>query len=297
MDRRTELRDFLRSRRARVSPSAAGLRAYGSRRRVPGLRREELAQLAGVSVDYYVRLEQGRGGKVSAEILDSVATALRLDEIERQHLHALVHSSGGPRSAAESPHTAGAGLGSVHGRREQQVRPGLQRVLDTLEHSPAYVVGRRLQILAWNHLARVLIADFPRMPEEDRNLARLTFLDTTARRRYVDWQKKADDTVAFLRVDVGRHPYDAELTALIAELSATSEDFRRMWADHTVRDETHGAKPLHHPRVGALDLTFETFRIPDDPDQALTVYTAEPGSPAAAALKRLAEEERPEEWQ
>ncbi|MFC5802227.1 helix-turn-helix transcriptional regulator [Streptomyces formicae] len=289
MDRRSELREFLRSRRARVSPSEAGLRGYGSRRRVPGLRREELAQLSGVSVDYYVRLEQGRGGKVSTEVLDAIAQALRLDETERQHLHALVRSDGGPRPAGR-PQRA-------DDRREPRVRPGLQRILDTLEHSPAYVVGRRLQILAWNHLARVLIADFPRIPEENRNLARLTFLDTTARQRYVNWQKKADDTVAFLRVDAGRHPYDETLTSLIDELSAASEDFRRMWADHTVRDETHGAKPLYHPLVGAVDLTFETFRVPDDPDQALTVYTAEPGSPAAATLKRLAEEARPEEWQ
>ncbi|MEU2867944.1 helix-turn-helix transcriptional regulator [Streptomyces olivoreticuli] len=283
MDRRSELREFLRSRRARVRPQDVGLKGYGARRRVPGLRREELAQLAGVSVDYYVRLEQGRGGKVSAEVLDAIAQALQLDETERQHLHALVHSGNG----GQEPYA----------HTSQQVRPGLQRILDTLENAPAYVVGRRLQILAWNDLARILIADFPGLPDERRNLARLTFLDTTARQRYVNWQKKADDTVAFLRVDAGRHPNDQELVRLIAELSAESEDFRRLWADHTVRDETHGDKPLYHPLVGALDLAFETFRIPDDPDQALTIYTAEPGSPAAHGLRALADEVKAGNWE
>ncbi|MFE0178218.1 helix-turn-helix transcriptional regulator [Streptomyces sp. NPDC059002] len=275
MDRRSELREFLRTRRARVRPQDVGLQEHGGRRRVPGLRREELAHLAGVSVDYYVRLEQGRGGKVSAEILDAIAQALQLGETERQHLHSLVHPG-------HTLHPAHPPTG------EQQVRPGLQRILDTLENAPAYVVGRRLQILAWNDLARILIADFPILSEEDRNLARLTFLDETARQRYVNWQKKADDTVAFLRVDAGRHPGDTVLTELISELSTASEDFRRMWADHTVRDETHGDKPLYHPLVGPLDLSFETFRIPDDPDQALTVYVAESGSSAARGLRELA---------
>jgi transcriptional regulator with XRE-family HTH domain len=285
MDRRSELREFLRSRRARVRPQDVGLKGYGARRRVPGLRREELAQLAGVSVDYYVRLEQGRGGKVSAEILDAIAQALQLDETERQHLHALMHSgSGAPRPREECA------------SQEQQVRLGLQRILDTLENAPAYVVGRRLQILAWNDLARILIADFPHLPHVRRNLARLTFLDETARQRYVNWQKKADDTVAFLRVDAGRHPHDEEVVQLIAELSEKSEDFRRMWADHTVRDETHGHKPLYHRAVGELDLSFETFRIPDDPDQALTVYAAEPGSPAARSLHVLAAKAKAGEW-
>ncbi|MEU8568607.1 helix-turn-helix transcriptional regulator [Streptomyces pathocidini] len=276
MDRRSELREFLRSRRARVRPQDIGLKEYGARRRVPGLRREELAQLAGVSVDYYVRLEQGRGGNVSAEVLDAIARALRLDRTERQHLYALMHSGSGGRNE-DAP-------------SEERVRPGLQRVLDTLENAPAYVVGRRLQILAWNDLARILIADFPRLPVERRNLARLTFLDETARRRYVDWERKADDTVGFLRVDAGRHPDDEELMELIDELAENSEEFRTLWADHTVRDENYGHKPLHHPLTGPLDLSFETFRIPDAPDQALTLYTAEPGSAADRSLRLLASE-------
>ncbi|MFB7631111.1 helix-turn-helix domain-containing protein [Streptomyces sp. NPDC056149] len=278
MDRRAELRDFLRSRRARVQPQDVGLPA-ASRRRVPGLRREELALLAGVSVDYYVRLEQGRSGNVSPQVLDSVAAALRLSATERQHLYALVHAG------AEGPKPP-----------SQQVRSGLHHVLESLEHAPAYVVGRRLQVLAWNRMARVLIADFPRLPEAQRNLARLTFLDETSRHRYVNWQRKADDTVAFLRVDAGRHPDDEELADLIDELSTRSEDFRRMWADHTIRDETHGDKPLYHPLVGPLALKFETFRIPDSPDQALTLYTAAPGSPAEEALRRLAVTPDAESW-
>ncbi|WP_138968378.1 helix-turn-helix transcriptional regulator [Streptomyces sp. YIM 121038] len=285
MDRRSELREFLRSRRARVRPQDIGMKGYGVRRRVPGLRREELAQLAGVSVDYYIRLEQGRGGKVSIEVLDAIALALQLDDTERQHLHSLVHHGSGTTKTKEG-----------YATQQQHVRPGLRCILDTLENAPAYVVGRRLQILAWNDLARILIADFPSLPLERRNLARLTFLDETARQRYVNWQKKADDTVAFLRVDAGRHPHDDEVVKLIAELSEKSEDFRRMWADHTVRDETHGHKPLYHPAVGKLDLSFETFRIPDDPDQALTVYTAVPGSPAASSLRELAATAQAGEW-
>ncbi len=246
---------------------------------MPGLRREELARLAGVSVDYYVRLEQGRNGKVSLQVLNAIADALQLSVTERHHLHALVHTE-----AASSKPPA------------QQVRPGLQRILNTFDNAPAYVVCRRLQILAWNHLARILIADFPSLPEEQRNLARLTFLDGSSRHRYVNWHRKADDTVAFLRVAAGKHPDDQELTRLIHELSARSEDFRAMWADHTIRDETHGRKPLYHPLTGPLELEFETFRIPDDPDQALTVYTAEPSSPTADALKRLATTPDAETW-
>ncbi|MFF4410812.1 helix-turn-helix transcriptional regulator [Streptomyces sp. NPDC001404] len=279
MDRRSELREFLRSRRARVQPQDVGLQGHGSRRRVPGLRREELARLAGVSVDYYVRLEQGRIGNVSGQVLEAVADAMRLSPVERRHLHALVRGADTTTKPAS-----------------QEVRPGLQRVLDSAEHAPAYIVGRRLQILAWNRLARILIADFPNLPQESRNLARLTFLDQTSRKRYMNWRRKADDTVAFLRVDAGRHPDDRELALLIEELSARSEDFRRMWDDHTIRDETHGEKPLYHPLVGSLDLAFETFRVPDDPDQALTLYTAAPGSPAAAALERLASTPDAENW-
>ncbi|MFH8349287.1 helix-turn-helix domain-containing protein [Streptomyces sp. NPDC018045] len=283
MDRRAELREFLRSRRARVRPEDAGITpgtGFSGRRRVPGLRREELAQLSGVSVDYYVRLEQGRGGHASAEVLDAIAHVLRLDAHERAHLYALVRGEEGRHDDARQP---AAGQGQV-------VRPGVLRLLETFTYAPAYVVGRRQEVLAWNALARILIADFPALPPEERNLARLTFLDRSARRRYVHWQQKADDTVAFLRLDTGRHPGDPKLAALIAELTEQSEDFRRLWSDHNVRDKTYGSKPLHHPRAGSLDLSFETLRLPDEPDQAVVVYLAEPGSAADRKLRRLAAE-------
>ncbi|MGW8953891.1 helix-turn-helix domain-containing protein [Streptomyces sp. NPDC055709] len=274
MDRLKELREFLRSRRARMSPAEAGLvggSGFSGRRRVPGLRREELAHLAGVSVDYYVRLEQGRGGQASPEVLDAVARVLRLDNFERKHLYTLVRGEEVRKS----------------GRPWQEVRPGVRALLETLAGVPAYVVGRRLEILAWNELARILIADFPALAKEERNLGHLTFLDPAASERYVRWQEKAQDTVAFLRLDAGRHPDDTGLSALIEELSQESEDFRRMWSDHDVRDVTHGPKPLYHPLVGTLQLFFETLRLPDDPDQAVVVYLPEPGTSAGAYLRML----------
>ncbi|MGP3683284.1 helix-turn-helix transcriptional regulator [Streptomyces sp. IBSNAI002] len=274
-DRQLELKEFLRSRRARITPEMAGIgrgTGFSGRRRVPGLRREELAQLAGVSIDYYVRLEQGRGGQTSSEVLEALADALRLDAFERAHLFALVRGEE-VRLPAE---------------QEQGVRPGVQALLKAFGHVPAYVIGRRLEVLAWNDLARMLIADFPVLGEEQRNLARLTFLDTSARQRYVHWQKKALDTVAFLRFDLGRHPDDVRLRALLEELRAGSGDFRRMWSQHDVRNVTHGSKPLYHPLVGTLQVSFETLRLPDDPDQAVVVYLPEPGTSAAVDLELLA---------
>nr|WP_246422368.1 helix-turn-helix transcriptional regulator [Nocardiopsis mwathae] len=277
VDRQEELREFLRSRRARLRPEDAGLTrssGFSGRRRVPGLRREELAQLAGVSIDYYVRLEQGRAGQASPEVLDAVAKALQLDAFERAHLYALVRGEDVPPS----------------GEHRQEIRPGVRALLDALENVPAYVVGRRLEILAWNELARILIADFPALSHRERNLARLTFLDPSAQQRYIRWQEKAEDTVAFVRLDAGRHPDDPELAQLIEELSSQSEDFRRMWSEHDVRDITHGPKPLYHPLVGVLQVSFETLQLPDEPDQAVVVYLPEPGTSAAADLRLLAAE-------
>nr|WP_269769174.1 helix-turn-helix transcriptional regulator [Nocardiopsis gilva] len=275
VDRQEELKEFLRSRRARLRPEDVGLvrsSGFSGRRRVPGLRREELAQLAGISIDYYVRLEQGRGGQASPEVLNALAEALRLDEFERAHLYALVRG--------EDVRTVG--------EHRQEVRAGVRALLDALEHVPAYVVGRRLEILAWNELARILIADFPALSRQERNLARLTFLDTSARQRYIRWQEKAEDTVAFVRLDAGRHPDDPQLAALIEELSSNSEDFRRMWSEHDVRDVTHGPKPLFHPLVGTLQVSFETLQLPDDPDQSVVAYLPEPGTSAASNLRLLA---------
>ncbi|MER6362285.1 helix-turn-helix transcriptional regulator [Kitasatospora sp. NPDC001527] len=275
MDQRTELSEFLRSRRARLRPADVGLPEYGGRRRVPGLRREELAQLAGVSTAYYVRLEQGHGENVSTAVLDAIARALRLDSAERDHLRRITQ-----------PLRRGAGRART--RRPQQVRPELQQLLDAMEGVPAYVLGRRLDVIAWNRLGNALIGDVSALAPEQRNLAWLVFLDPAARELYVDWEGKATDLVGMLRFDAGRDPDDPRLASLIGELSVKSEDFRRLWAAHDVRDKGHGLKELHHPVVGPLTLRYETFRPAGDPDQVLVAYHADPGSASAECLRLLA---------
>ncbi|WP_329500316.1 helix-turn-helix transcriptional regulator [Kitasatospora herbaricolor] len=271
MDRRAELGQFLRSRRARLKPEETGLPDYGGRRRVPGLRREELAQLAGVSVDYYVRLEQGRTDHVSQAVLDAVARALRLGPDERRHLGNLAR----PRPAAREP------------RPVQRVLPGLRRLLDAMSDVPAYVLGPDTEVLAWNRPAAALITDFGALEPGRRQKARMIFLDEASRELYADWEQKAADVVAYLRLGAGRHPHDPGLSALIGELSMGSRDFARLWAGQEVRDKTRGSYGFRHPVVGPLELAFETFRLPDDPDQALVAYTVEPGSPSEAALRLL----------
>ncbi|WP_067703845.1 helix-turn-helix transcriptional regulator [Nocardia jejuensis] len=267
----SDLGEFLRSRRSRIRPDEAGLREYG-RRRVPGLRREEVAQLAGVSVDYYIRLEQGRGRNASDAVLDAVARALRLTDPERLHLYALAR----PVPAARAVVAAGA----------DTLRPGARLVLDALT-APAFVLGRRMDVLAWNAMGDA-VSGFASVPEGERNQARYLFLDPAASVLYPDWEEVAAETVAFLRRDAGLHPGDPLLDALVAELSARSEPFRRIWATHTVRDKTHGDKRIQHPVVGLLELGYETLALPGDPDQLLVVYTAAPGSAAAAGLAELA---------
>ncbi|MEU2026770.1 helix-turn-helix transcriptional regulator [Streptomyces sp. NPDC016469] len=276
LDRRAELGEFLRSRRARLRPEDAGLHDYGGRRRVPGLRREELALLAGVSVDHYVRLEQGRTLHFSEAVLDAVARALRLDEVERGHLYRLA------RPWSEADHSR------EEASRSQRVRPGLRRLLDSAADVPAYVVGRNTDVLAWNGLAAALITDFGALPPRRRNLARLVFLDEGMRSLYADWRGKAGDVAAYLRLDAGRHPGDPDTVELIEELSAAGPEFREVWAEHRLKDKTHGRYLYRHPVVGELDLGFETLRLPDDPDQALVAHTVEEGSPSETALRLLA---------
>ncbi|MBZ6475943.1 helix-turn-helix transcriptional regulator [Streptomyces griseocarneus] len=275
MDQRTELSEFLRSRRARLRPEDVGLAVHGGRRRVPGLRREELALLAGVSVAYYTRLEQGRGQNVSASVIDAIATALRLDRAERNHLTHLVRpaTAGRPRTGAVRP---------------QRVRPAVQHLIDSMEGVPAYVLGRRLDIIAWNRLASALLGDFSALPPGQCNLARMIFLDPAARELYVEWEGKAADLVALLRLDAGCYPDDPRLAALVGELSVKSADFRALWAAHNVRDKGFGVKRLHHPVAGPLTLAYETLVLPADPDQQLVTYHAEPGSSSADALRLLA---------
>ncbi|MFB8002024.1 helix-turn-helix transcriptional regulator [Nocardia sp. NPDC056000] len=269
----TDLGEFLQSRRARIAPADAGLREYG-RRRVPGLRREEVAQLAGVSVDYYIRLEQGRGRNASDAVLDAVARALRLTDPERLHLYALARPTG----------TRPVASGGVY---QATVREGTRLVLDALT-APAFVLGRRMDVIAWNALGDK-VSGFSSVPAEERNQARYLFLNPVAPEFYPDWETVAVETAAFLRRDAGLHPDDPALHALVDELSERSADFRRIWGAHPVKEKTHGGKRIRHPEAGLLDMGYESLLLPGDPDQLLVVYTAVPGSATAAALDALSE--------
>ncbi|MCG6495301.1 helix-turn-helix domain-containing protein [Kitasatospora sp. A2-31] len=271
------LSEFLRTRRARLRPEDVDLPEFGGRRRVAGLRREELAQLAGVSVDYYTRLEQGRVGNPSDAVLDAVARSLRLDPDEARHLHRLARPRPAGRAAAEPPAPRGP----------QPVRPMLARLLEQLHDTPAMVMGRRMDVLAWNPAATALFGDYAALAPAERNIARITFLDPASRELYADWAACARENVAFLHLEAGRRPEDRRLAALIGELSMRSEEFRRWWAEHPVRDKTSGRKCFHHPLVGRLDLAYDTLRPTDDPDQALITYAADPGSPSDDALRML----------
>ncbi|MBY8877232.1 MmyB family transcriptional regulator [Actinacidiphila acidipaludis] len=272
LDRRAELSEFLRNRRARLQPEDVGLSGAGRHRRVPGLRREELAQLAGVSVAYYTRLEQGNGRNVSTEVLGSIARALRLTDAEYAHLTHLVK----PKEHKKKP-----------AARQPQTRQALRQLLDSMEGVPAYVVGRRSDILAWNRAAAALFGDWSELPAAERNWARLVFLRPDYRDLFADWEQKAIDVVRALRTDAGCYPDDPKLSALVGELSVKSDEFRRMWALHDVKEKNHGVKRLHHPLVGDIQLYFEGFRLPDDPDLSLVTFHAEPGSPSAESLRLL----------
>jgi len=273
LDQRAELSEFLRTRRARLKPEDVGLPDFGRHRRVPGLRREELSQLAGVSVAYYTRLEQGNGRNVSAEVLDSIARALRLTDAEHAHLTHLA------KPKQHKKKTSG---------RPQQVRTALRQLVDTIDGIPAYVVGRRSEILVWNRMSAAVFGDWSELPPQERNWARMVFLKPEYRDLFIEWEGKAADMVGYLRLDAGCHPDDPRLSALVGELSVKSEDFRRLWAAHDVKEKSHGVKRLHHPLVGELTLSFETLRLPDDSEQSLITYHAEPGSPSAEALRLLA---------
>ncbi|MEV7733873.1 helix-turn-helix transcriptional regulator [Streptomyces sp. NPDC088921] len=272
LDRRAELSEFLRTRRARLKPEDVGLPDFGRHRRVPGLRREELSQLAGVSVAYYTRLEQGNGRNVSAEVLDAIARALRLTDAERAHLTHLAK----PKEHKKKT-TA----------RTEQVRGSIRQLLDSI-NVPAYVSGRRSDIVAWNRMAAAVFGDWSELPAQERNWARLIFLRPEYQNLFVPWEQKASDIVSYLRMDAGCHPDDPRLSALVGELSVKSEEFRRLWATHDVKEKNFGVKQLRHPLVGDLTLNFESFPLSDGTEQALITYHAEPGSPSAEALRLLA---------
>jgi transcriptional regulator with XRE-family HTH domain len=273
---RADVRDFLVTRRAKITPQQAGLTIYGGNRRVPGLRREEVAMLAGVSADYYTRLEKGNLSGVSDTVLEAIAEALQLDEAERLHLLDLA------RTANTSPARA---------RRRpvpQQVRPGIQFILDGMSDTPAFVRNGRLDILAVNALGRALYSPLFAGQGRPANLARFRFLDPAARDLYPDLDDTARTTVALLRTEAGRDPFNKSLTGLIGELSTRSEEFRILWAAHDVRLHRSGQKHFRHPAVGILDLMFEAMALEADEGLTLTAYAAEPGTPSYDGLRLLA---------
>ncbi|WBQ02534.1 helix-turn-helix transcriptional regulator [Kribbella sp. CA-293567] len=272
MDRSAELSDFLRSRRARLSPDEAGIAEDGRARRVPGLRRDEVSRLAGVSTEYYTRLEQGRAGSPSPEVVEGLCQALRLDLAEREHLNDLLARPTPVRRTAVAP---------------QRVRPGLHLLLQTLDHVPAFIVGRRTDVLAANRLACEVVTDFEALPVPQRNLARYYLLDPEARQRVGDWEQIAAETVAMLRLDAGRFPNDRRLSDLLGELTLRSPEFPSWWNNHHVLRRTHGTKRYHHPEVGELHFSYEALHLPDDTDQLLCVYNVEPGSATADSLRLL----------
>ncbi|MEE2039251.1 helix-turn-helix transcriptional regulator [Nocardiopsis sp. CT-R113] len=276
MDLRSEIREFLSSRRARITPDQAGLPAYGGNRRVKGLRREEVAMLAGVSVDYYVRMERGSLAGASEGVLDALASALKLDEAERDHLFALARESGArsSRRGRSTPTT---------------VRPVLQQVLDAITDAPAWIRNGRHDVLAMNQLARALYAPVLADPRRPANTTRFVYLHPEAAREFfVDYDRIANDAAAMLRLEAGRDPHNRSLIALVGELSTQSELFRKRWASQDVRFHRSGRKRLCHPVVGRLDLDFEAMELPSEPGLHLNVYTAPAGSPAADGLKLLA---------
>ena len=254
-----EIREFLTSRRAKITPDQAGLSAYGTRRRVPGLRREEVAVLAGVSIEYYAQLERGTARGVSDDVLHAVATALRLDEAERTHLFDLVRAANTARATRRRP-------------TPPRVRPSVQRALDTIS-APALVRNGRLDILAANQLGRAFYAPIFDSPAGPPNIARFALLDPNGVDFFTDWDDGVNDVVAVLRAEAGRNPYDKDLSDLIGELSTRSNQFRVRWASHNVKLHRTGPKRVQHPVVGEVTVDMEVFELPADPGQTLVIYT------------------------
>ena len=275
MDKRAEVREFLVTRRAKLRPEDTGLPNFGGIRRVPGLRREEVALLAGVSVEYYTRVERGDLAGVSDGVLDALVRALRLNEAEREHLFDLA------RAAGPAPRTAR--------RKRGQVSPSLQRLLDGMTGTPAFIRNGRLDVLAINALGQMLYSEAFVRPERPVNLARFCFLDDGAHRLYPDWQKAAETSVTLLHTEAGRDPADEQLTDLVDELATRSEAFRTLWARHDVRLHRSGHKEFRHPAVGELRLSFDALTLPAQEGLTLTAYSAEPNTPSEPRMRALAE--------
>ncbi|MFC9840523.1 helix-turn-helix transcriptional regulator [Rhodococcus sp. NPDC127530] len=275
-DLRTEIREFLSTRRARITPEQSGLPVYGGNRRVKGLRREEVAMLAGVSVDYYVRMERGNLAGASDSVLDSLVVALQLDDAERDHLLALARQA--QASTTRRPRTPAV-----------TVRPAIQQVLDAITDAPAWIRNGRHDIIAMNDLARALYSPVLADPRRPANTTRFVYLHPQAAEEFfVDYDTIARDAAAMLRLEAGRNPHDKALIALVGELSTRSELFRQRWASQDVRFHRSGRKRLRHPAVGQLDLDFEALELPSEPGLQLNIYTAAAGTPTADALKLLA---------
>jgi transcriptional regulator with XRE-family HTH domain len=275
MGKTEEIREFLTTRRAKVTPERAGLPTFGRHRRVAGLRREEVALVAGISVEYYTRLERGNARGVSDEVLHAVSGALQLDEAERAHLLDLVRTANEERL----PRRVAA---------PQRVRPGIARIVDAMTDVAAFVHNGRLDILYANRLAAALQSELDRDPVRPPNSARFLFLDPRARTFYADWEKVANDVVATLRGEAGRNPYDRALSDLVGLLSTRSDEFRVRWASHDVRFHRSGTKRFHHPLVGDLTLAYESLDLPADEGLTIVTYSAEPGSASETGLGVLA---------
>ncbi|MCS0634099.1 helix-turn-helix transcriptional regulator [Streptomyces sp. LP05-1] len=277
MDAPSELGDFLKSRRAALRPEEVGIAPHPTRRRVSGLRREELAMLAGVSITHYTRLEQGRATGASDSVLEAIARTLRLSDDETAHLKDLARPAASSRPAP--PRAAHAGASA-------------RQLLAAMSEVPALVLSRHNDVLAWNRIGHALLAghlapESPDTPATRPNLTRMLFLDEQYRDLFTNWNEEAQLGVASLRLIAGRHPHDRALTELVGQLVMNSEEFASRWARHPVRTCTSGVKHLRHPLVGAMDLSFENLVIPGASGQRLIAYTAEPGSPSEAALRLL----------
>lgn len=276
MDNRNEVREFLVSRRARISPEQAGVQPTGGRRRVPGLRRDEVARLAGLSVDYYIKVERGNLIGVSANVLDAVSRALSLDRAEQDHLHDLARTANiGHNPRAPKP-------------PKQSLRPVTQNLLDSITGAAAFVGNNRMDLVAANDLGFALYSEMYRDSARPANHSRFIFLDPRSHEFYPDWQRAADVNVQILRRDAGRSPFDKELSGLIGELCVRSDEFRTLWGAHDVRRHYSGAKQFRHPVVGLLEMTYHVMDLEDDPGHTLTVYTPTPGSSSEEGLRLLA---------
>jgi transcriptional regulator with XRE-family HTH domain len=271
VDSTATLADFLRSARSRVSPTDVGLAGTGARR-VPGLRRDEVAMLAGMSTDYYTRMEQGRIKHASDTVVNALCDALRLDPTERAYLFSLFSGLTGR---------------AVPAKRRASVRPVLRQLIEQMDNTAAFVVGVGMEVLAMNDLAKVLLHDFTQETGLARSLARWAFLAPEARAFYLEWDLVAADMSSILRRDATSHPNDSRLNELIGELTVKSDDFRKWWPRHKVYECTFGTKKLMHPLVGRVQIEYETFSVPGEPDQQLFLYTAQRGSPSEDALRIL----------